>query len=350
MINAKLLSVLVVAAAIASVAVIYTQRGQQHAAAVVVAHFPKLMDQVNQVAKVELEVGDATITLVKGESQWTVDQKGNYPASPVKVRSLILGLAELQRIEPKTSNPELHAKLGLADNDPQSESMLVRLKDQNENELLAVVIGRQKPARVDSNRSEYYVRAPTDPQVWLTEGKLPSDRTPVAWIDNRVLGPETGDIQSVEVVHADSAHLRIRRKDKADDDFVLLELSEEQEVESIYSVNNIPRTLQSLTADDVIPVDNIHLGTDPIRVQVDTFEGGRINIALFKQDDKIYARLTAPDTTNEDSSIPATEQAGVLKARWQQWVYVIPEHQYDAVTIKKADLVKSEGPTPEPRS
>ncbi len=350
MINAKLLSVLLVAAAVALVAVFYSQRNQQHTAAVVVAHFPKLMGQVNQVAKVQIEAGDAAITLVKGKSQWTVEQKGNYPASPVKVRSLILGLAELQRIEPKTSNPELHAKLGLSEIDPQSESMLVRLEDKNKSEILAVVIGKQKPARVGGNRSEYYVRAPTDPQVWLTEGKLPSDRTPAAWIDDRVLGAQTVDIESVEVVHNDGEHLRIRRKDKADKDFALLELSEDEEVESIYSVNNIPRTLQSLTADDIIPVDHIQLGSDPIRVQVDTFEGARINIALFKQDDKTYARLTAADSANEDGSIPPTEKAEVLNTRWQQWVYVIPEHQYDAVTIKKTDLIKANNATPEPRA
>ena len=350
MINAKVLGVLVVAAAAALAGVFYSQRSQQHAAVVVVAHFPALMDQANQVAKVQIEVGNAAITLVKGESQWTVEQKAHYPASPVKVRSLILGLAELQRIEPKTSNPELHAKLGLSDNDPQSESMLIRLKDQNESEILAVVIGKQKPAGVGGNRSQYYVRVPTDPQVWLTEGKLPSGRTPAAWIDTRILGSEVGDIQSVKVVHTDGDQLRIGRKGETDNDYQLLELSEDEEVESNYSINNVPRTLQSLTADDVIPIDNMQLSSDPIRVQVDTGEGVRINVALFKQDDKIYARLNAAILPNEDNSAPAMDKIGVLEARWKQWVYVIPEHQYDAVTIKKTDLIKAKGTEPEPRA
>ncbi len=350
MINARVLGVLVVTAGVVLAGVFYNQRSQQHASAVVVTHFPALMDQANQVAKVQIEVGETAITLVKGEPRWTVEQKGNYPAAPDKIRSLILGLAELQRIEPKTSNPVLHAKLGLSNNDPQSASMLIRLKDQDESEILAVMIGKQKPAAVGGNRSQYYVRVPTDPQVWLTEGKLPSGRTPAAWIDQRILGPEVDNIQSVKVVHADGEQLQIRRAGKADHDFALLGLSEEEEVESIYSINNIPQTLQSRTADDVIPVDNIQLGTKPINVQIDTFEGGQINIAFFKQDDKVYARLTAADPTHEVDSAPAIEKIGVRKARWQEWVYVIPEHQYDAVAIKKTDLITASGATPEPRT
>ncbi len=350
MINAKMLGILVVASAVALAGVFYSQRSQQRTAAGVVTHFPELMDQANQVAKVEIEAGAAAITLVKRESQWTVEQKGDYPASSSKVRSLILGLAELKRIEPKTNNPELYAKLGLADNDPQSKSMLIRLEDQNESEILAVLIGKQKPARVGGNRDQYYVRAPADPQVWLTEGKLPSGRAPAAWIDSRVLRSGGDNIQSVEIVHADGEHLKIRRKDKTENDFALMELAAGEEVESNYPINNIPRTLTSLTADDVIPVDKVQLGAEPIRVLVDTFDGVRINIALFKQDGKIYARLTAANTTNKDSSASETDGLSVLKARWRDWVYVIPEHQYDAVTIKKADLVKADGPTSDPKT
>lgn len=348
MINTKVLGILVVAAAVASIGVFYSQRTQQHSAEVMVTHFPQLMDQANQVAKVQMEVGNTAITLVKGESHWTVKQKGGYPASADKVRALILGLAELQRIEPKTSNPELYAKVGLADNDPQSEAMLIRLEDQGENEILAVMVGKQKPARVGGSRSQYYVRVPTNPRVWLTEGKLPSGRTPAEWIDHRVLGPEADDIQAVQIVHADGERLQIRRNDKTDSEYVLLELSEEEEVESSYSINNIPRTLQALTADDVVAADDIQLGTDPVRVQVDTFAGLRVDIAFFRQDGKIYARLTAAEVTNEEDPATATDKPQVLQSRWQDWVYVIPEHQYDAVTVKKTDLIKANVPAPDP--
>jgi hypothetical protein len=184
----------------------------------------------------------------------------------------------------------------------------------------------------------------------LTEGKLPSGRTPSAWIDKRVLGSVTDDIQSVQVVHADGEQLSISRNGRADDDFVLSGLSEAEEVESIYAVNNIARTLQSLTTDDIIPVDEIKLGTDPTEVQVDTFEGIRINIAFYKQEDKIYARLTAAHPANQEGSAQAMDNIGVLEDRWQPWIYVIPEHQYDAVTVKKTDLIKANGPEPEPKA
>ncbi len=347
MINAKLLAVLSVAAVLASAGVYFSERSPQHAADAVVAHFPSLLDQANQVAKAQIETGDAAITLTRGDSQWTVEQKNDYPASLDQVRALVLGLAELQRIEPKTNNPQLHAKLGLADRGPQSESMLIRLKDQADREILAVMIGKQKPARMGGNRSrynQYYVRAPTETQVWLTEGRLPSGRDAADWIDKQFVRLRIDEIQSVEVVHTDGERLQIRRDDRTDNEFVLSGLSEGEEVESAYAVNNVPRTLQSLMADDVVPIGEVQLGAEATRVRVGTFAGARIDIAFFKQNEKIYARVSGGNADDPDDSPPNTESADVPRALWQQWVYVIPEHQYDAVSVKKTDLIKAGDP------
>ena len=62
-------------------------------------------------------------------------RKDNYPAALDKVKGSLIGLAELRFREPKTKNPDLHAKLGLQDyKEEGSTSTLVRIQTQDNQE------------------------------------------------------------------------------------------------------------------------------------------------------------------------------------------------------------------------
>ena len=351
MINARILGVLVVVSAIVLVAVIYSQQNDRYAPEKVGNFFADLIKNVNQVAKVQITTADGVVSLIKQESEWAVKQKDNYPASSSKVRALILGLAELRRLEPKTKNPGLYSKLGLADLTEQgSRSMLIQLQDQNEADIAALVVGNHKRVGTAGNRSQYYVRLPFEPQAWLTEGQIPLDRTPGSWIDNQVMAIEPHEIQSVTVIQPDDEQLRIYRENKTDENYKLLTLDEGEEVESAYSINNIARTLKSLTADDVMPMDTIKFAEKPVQARIDTFDGLRINVSIYKQDDKHYAHLSATATSGGSETSTAHEKAGTLNDHWHKWTYMIPDYQVDAVTIKKVDLIKKQNRQSEPKS
>ena len=51
----------------------------------------------------------------RSTDSWAVVEKGNYPAAQGKMRQLLLGLADLTLVEPKTERPELFARLDLDD-------------------------------------------------------------------------------------------------------------------------------------------------------------------------------------------------------------------------------------------
>src|SRR5579863_1090600 len=77
--------------------------------------FPDLAAHLGDLAWMRLAHGSmkADFTLIAGH--WAVVEKGNYPAAPDKMRRLLLGLAELTLVEPKTTRPELFARLDLDD-------------------------------------------------------------------------------------------------------------------------------------------------------------------------------------------------------------------------------------------
>ena len=74
--------------------------------------FPQLMSVINDVAEMIVETKEQTITLVRGEKRWSVKEKDGYRADMEKVKSALVGLAELRLQDPKTKNPELYDRLG----------------------------------------------------------------------------------------------------------------------------------------------------------------------------------------------------------------------------------------------
>ncbi len=353
MINVKALAALAFVTAIAVMLAVYSQRSTRYAPQEYGPFLPELMQRANDVSKIEVQSGDGAATLVKGDKEWGVKEKNDYPAPGAKVRSLVIGLAELQRVEPKTDNPELYAKIGLEDEIASgSDSVLVRLRDGNSDEIASVLIGKRKLIGGGESESQYYVRKLADPQAWLVEGKLPSARTPKDWIDTRILEIETKQIDSVSVTPADGEQLVIRRDNENAESFALVGLSEDEQVDSEYAVNNIARTIGALTADDVIPAEELILTAAPHRVAVETAGGSRIDLEFYEQGDEIYLRLSADAPSAEAGADPVAGEPTVLAERWRKWAYVVPKYQWEAISTKKSELVKTPTPpsdaTPEP--
>ena len=118
--NSRHLTALALAAVVAVLAAFYAtslrepQSNSEGGSGMLV---PGLKDHLNDVSEVRITTaGDDTIvTLVKGESQWRVEQKSGYAADTGKIRQLLLGLADARLREAKTTNPENFHFLALQD-------------------------------------------------------------------------------------------------------------------------------------------------------------------------------------------------------------------------------------------
>ncbi len=312
------------------------------------AFVPGLMTRVNDVAGIVITSGGETATLRKRDTGWVVVEKHNYPADLSEVRALVLGLAELRRIEPKTANPERYAEIGLADaTESAAGPILVRLQDGAGGDLAAVAVGKQRPGAAEGNRSQYYVRTPDDPRAWLTEGRLPSARAASDWIDSQILDIEDKRIRAVTVVHADQAMLRVAKQSDTDDNYSLQGLAEGEEVESVYAVNSIARSARALTAKDVARSDALAAADRPVRVTVETFDGLNVELSFDKHEDEVHVRLQASAAEDGTTGSGLDAEVGKLNERWRDWVYTVPAYQFDSLVTKREDLIKKP-PAPEP--
>ena len=72
-----------------------------------------------------------------------IPKLANYPVPLDKIKKLIVGVAQLETIEPKTKNPYLHGTLGLNSIESQKESAnYVSLINKDSNVVASVLVGK----------------------------------------------------------------------------------------------------------------------------------------------------------------------------------------------------------------
>jgi hypothetical protein len=330
--------------------------------------FPELMAQINDARQVSGISGDGSFTIKRRDDGWVVEEKSNYPADADKVHRLLLGTAQLTRIEPKTRKPELYAQLGVEDVDADgSQSLKFTLKNAGGDELADFILGTRRPATGNPNLSEYFVRVPGNPQTWLVEGKLPDDKNPINWVDREILELDSKRVRAVRVTHANGDKIIVRRPDPSADDFELVGLPKGAQIKDVYAVNGIGNGLTNLSLDDVKSASairqdkkkaamSVEITTfDGLRVTMHTRKNGKENLAWFTAafDPALVYEDTKPEKTetgseaqdaDEQTGLKATDavkqEAETLNTRWQGWLYIVPQYRVDSVAKKKSDLIK----------
>ena len=355
-------SILVLAAVTALVigAVIFAGREPTAVARSGEVVFPKLLEQVNSVARVRVTRNDGTFTLARDGERWVVEEKDGYAADPDRMHKLLLGAAGMTRVEPKTSNPELYPKLRL-DEPTKEDSKAARFVLENSSgvELANWVLGDRRPSKSDPGRSELYIRVAGDPQAWLVEASVPGGRAIIDWIDRLVARIDRNRLRAVVVVHADGETVGVAMSATTEADFALDGIPEGREVDSQYRINDIGRILEDLRFEDVDRSSSLDFaGSVDKRVQVTTFDGLRIRIETVMRDGEAWAALhaevdeTLADGREEDvdaepeaagalrSIEDVRAEAGELNARWTGWAYELPSYKRDYLARRIEELTK----------
>jgi hypothetical protein len=312
-----LLILAVVAVAVVAAALWLRPRGGGEIAGSGQAVLPELARQVEALAEIVIARPAETVTLQRQGEAWSVYEKGGYPADGMRVRALLLGLADLRRLEPKTARAEHYGELGLSDLDAEgSRAVAVTLRDSGGTALASLILGDRRPGRADPSRNEVYLREPGEAQTWLVEGALPELGGALAWIDSTLLELDRGRIRAATVNHPDGEMLRVERPDAEATDFALAELPAGAEVESPFAVNSVANTFSRVTFDDVLPATEVAFPETPeLSAQVETFDGLVVEAEAMRQGERWLARFAARALpASEPVPAASTDSAGTEAA------------------------------------
>ena len=340
--------------------------------------FPDLMANINDVAEISIAAQSGLISVVREGETWRVKEKSHYRANIGKVRETLLGLAELTILEAKTKNPDLYEKLGLKEVEAEgSLSTGITIKNGEGENLAALIVGNQRPAKGDPSRDEIYVRKPDGPQTWLTIGHLNVERIPGEWLDKEILDLEPIRLRRVHITHPDKTTLILEKEKPNDLDFTVVNLPRDAKIESQFTVNNIASTLSNLVLDDVREASDVSFDEQSIvKAVLETIDGLEATVKILRKDDKTYVTVAAvfnpdlvlqPESAKETdenkggsdegevqkgqpkSEEPTIKSAEDVKAEVEAlneklggWVYIIPKFRADNILKKPEDLISKD--------
>ena len=347
----RILVVLAVLAVAAAAAAVLVQREDAGIARSGENLLPGLLGRLGEVTRIEAAHKGETITLVLADGGWSVADRHDYPAETSEVRGLLVGAAELVRVEPKTARPERYGKLELGDPaDEEAESFGYVMKDAEGEAIANLVVGKRRfLATTGADKDEYFVRVPDDPQAWLVTGKIPRNRRALDWLRREVTNIDQTRVRRAAVTHPDGTVVRVAKSSPGETDFTLEGVPEGHEVEEPFSVHAIGVAVTTFTLDDVARVDEVDFDGEGIEAVAETFDGVRLTARTGVLGDRTFVRMAAefdpdlvfPETTGSLLDEKAARaEVEKLNGRWRGWAYEMAEYTLKSLRKRVEEMVE----------
>jgi hypothetical protein len=295
--------------------------------------FPSLAEELGRVASVGLERKGLVVTFRRRGDDWLVAQKADYPADAGKVRQIVLTLAEMRLVEPKTRLPALYGRLEV-EAPGDGDATLVSVADQSGKVLARLIVGNRRFDRLGEGQAGVYVRKPGNAQSWLASGNLDFSGNLVGWLDRQIVDIPDSRIAKVSLSGPDGARLVLSRV-KPDGDFAVEGAPANTKFKS-GTVKNEPATaLEALDLDDVAPAAKMPVPENGVAAaSYTTFDGLTIDLRLIRKKETDWVALAAT------GSGKAAPEAKKIEARVAGWSYAIPSYKAGLFKTRLADLIE----------
>jgi hypothetical protein len=273
---------------------------------------PQLAGELGTVSEIDLQKGAAApaVTLHRAGDQWTIAQRGDYPADGSKVRKLLLSLADAKIVEEKTSNPANFALIGVEDPaGPQAAGAQITLtaKDGKHRVIVGKPIGEGNFARRGGEERSFTV-----------EPGITADVEPKAWIDSRLLDVPAEQIQSVAEKFASGPAYGVHRLKPGEDGFALDGAPPAgRKLLDAKALAPSAGALGNLTADDVAAASSIDFSKSSQAI-ITLADGNVITVTGAAADDKRWIEVQSA-------------KDAALNAKAQNRAFEVAGYRFDAI-------------------
>ncbi|HUE18167.1 MAG TPA: DUF4340 domain-containing protein [Stellaceae bacterium] len=295
---------------------------------------PEVAPNLAAITRVSLVRGDVATTLIRDGEAWAVAERGNYPADAQKLRALLLGLAELTYVEPKTKQPQSYPRLQIEDaGDKDAKSTLITITDAKSSLLGEVIAGKRRVDQLGGGDDGVYLRKPGNAQSWLARGTLDVSGDTASWLDQKLFDLPAAGVKEVVLAAPDGSRLTITR-DKPEDKFRLVELAKDKKLKSDDALAAPAAALAGFTLSDVKLAAGANFPSDGVsHARFAMFNGLTVTIDLTDQDKVSWARIVA------SGSGDAAATAQGLNSRLAPWVFALPQYEADLLKTRLATLL-----------
>lgn len=282
--------------------------------------------QVAQVKAIEVQRGDQPLVrLERREQGWVVPAKADYPADQGVVNKLLKALAEARKVEPRTANPELYGRLGLADKG-EAEQRGVRLTLEQGEAPLQLLIG--KPGQQDGQ----LVRRADEAQSWLVSQRIELPASELDWLDRRVTAIPFAEVRELDLRHAGGERLTLARDKAEEANLQVRDLPKGKRLAFDGAANGFGQFFADLRFADSVPLAQLGFeGKPALEFSLTTFAGKTLKGRFYGKADQHWLLL------EQGSGLSASEVPGR-----SDWAYRVEPYQYQSLARKLTDLLAKE--------
>ena len=343
MTNKKLISLTVVAAALAGLAYFSTTHKKVKTPPLVGK--PVLSGfELSEVSKIEAGLaGGKKLVLASSDSGWVIPSLFGYPADIAKIRENLLKLKDL-KIGHVAAGKKLAAPI------------LVDLQNAAGKSLATLRLGDKHMRQPSGEMEQYgggggfpdgrYVSAAGADTVFLVKETLDAfDGDPKSWTDAQIASVPSADITAIEL-SGKGTTTKLAKKDGA---WTLEGLTPKEEFDTSksYSIESALSYLNFNTVADPALTDS-QLGLATASVYKVTLKNGeaytaKIGAVATNSTDR-YFKISAafsPVGTNTTENAALAKKVETFNAKAGKWTYVIPAYNAENMTKTRTDLVKA---------
>jgi len=295
--------------------------------------FPDLAPALQQASRIEITSKGKTVVIAKKGDVWGVADLGGYRVQGAKLREMLTGLTELRIVEPRTSDPEQFARLGLDDPaKPDGTATLLRVLGGDDKPLLEIITGHRRMRTQGNVPESIYVRRPGENRSYLAEGRLAVDADAALWVDRDLMNIANTRIATATVRYGE----QVLEFARADGKFSLRKPDDHGPLDD-FKLEEVSRALETLTFQEVKPAAETpgeKIGTGVFV----TTDGLSVTADIFRDGTNIWARF---EIAGADA---VKDEAARLAARLHGWAYQLGSWKQKALAPSLDDLK----PTPPP--
>lgn len=279
--------------------------------------------QVAQVKAIEVQRGDQPLVrLERREQGWVVPAKADYPADQGVVNRLLKALAEARKVEPRTANPELYGRLGLADKG-EAEQRAVRLTLEQGEAPLQLLIG--KPGQQEGQ----LVRRADEAQSWLVSQRIELPASELDWLDRRIVAIPFAEVRELDLRHAGGERLTLARDKAEEANLQVRDLPKGKRLAFDGAANGFGQFFADLRFADAAPLAQLGFeGKPALEFSLTTFAGKTLKGRFYGKADQHWLLL------EQGSGLSASEVPGR-----SDWAYRVEPYQYQSLARKLTDLL-----------
>jgi hypothetical protein len=301
--------------------------------------FPGLASQLTDASRIHIASRKATFDVVLArDGNWIVPQRMNYPASRAQIQLLLVGLAGLETIEPKTARPEWFHYVNL-DAPPKGNGVLIAVSEANGHDLASVIFGSSEDIGDAGGAIGLFARKPSEDQSWLVRSVFEPKSDPGDWMDKSLLSLDRARVQEVDVKPIAGTAYNVVRDKPGDASFRISPVPKGREPSSDAAADGLASALTGFTFDDAKPASQLDF-SKASRVVTKTFDGLTVTANVIQTGQDYWTQLTA----SGDASHPdAAKEAGEINAHAGKWAYKLPAYKGQQFMATLESLLKPLG-------